>query len=389
MMASTFVLILGLFDTAISTARCLKKTGVQIYGLDYNPFQPGFHSRIIKTELTPDPRKDENIWITFILEWIKKSGKHFILFPTSDEFVLLTARHNKELSQYCSFIVPTLYTIETIISRMQQFNMAKASELKVPSYIDGKQISASQAPQELEYPLVVKPADIIRWKKFYYSKGFILQSPDEWEKRIEDIKSKKIPFIVQNIITGDNSNNYEVNSLFLPNGKLYQHSIRKVRQYPDRFGTASCIEYIVMPNLEAMAAKFIRDLNLIGFSNIEFKFHQADGEFYYIETNPRVWQQVNFSAKMGINFPRLYLDFLQNQLNFYIPNLKNKGKWVDFLPDILFWKKYRKIYQLSIFALITSWFPIKATGLFSITDPLPFLYELKSKKIHNRKNITK
>lgn len=380
------VLLLGLYDTAIMTARCFKRTSIPVFGMDYNTTKLGFKSKLIHSTICPDPKINEKLWLDFLLNWFQKHQQKVVIIPTSDEFALLCAKYQKELNPFVLSLIPDLNSLHAIIERDLQFNAAKECNIPVPDFITYNEIENHELSDELVFPLAIKPVNTVEWKKQMNNKGFIAENLNSYTEIINELKEKKLRFLVQEMIHGENENNYEVNSLFFPSGKIFQHSIQKIRQYPDRFGTATSIKNCIHPEIEKMAADYIRHLNLVGFTNIEFKYYQSDGKYYYIETNTRVWLQVNFSAKIGINFPLFYYNQLtqnDNEENFKIASLKN-GVWVDFLADLLFWKKYRKLYKINFFTFIRSWFPLRATGLFSISDPKPIITELRSKKIFKR-----
>lgn len=384
------LLLLGLFDTSIMTARCFNKEGIQVYGMDYEKKHLGFYSKDIIAIEVPDPNIDEKEWFHFVLGWLKKQANNskFIVIPTSDLFVQLYVKYEVLLSDYCSALMPNQFSVETIIRRDQQFLAASECGIYVPPYVVGNGKLNIVSHHHLNYPLAIKPLDSPQWKRYFNNKGFVVYNTQELNDIMTQLRGKDIDYIIQTIIEGDNRNNYEVNSLYLPDNNIIQHSIRKIRQYPDRFGTATCIEVCKMPEIEQLATQLISKLNLVGFSNIEFKYNKIDGKFYYIETNPRVWLQVNFSKNIGINFPKLYYNFLANKQ--LIPKdlvIKN-GKWVDFLPDLLYWLKYKKKYSITLLHFIRSWMPIRSTSLFSIRDPKPFLKDLRliDRILHKRTN---
>lgn len=383
-MKSINILLFGLFDTAIMTARCFKDLDVAVYGMDYEPNHLGFSSRIIKSIKVPSPKENEKNWLNFVLEWMDNSGLSFVLIPTADEFVQLCSRYYHELSKYCLALVPESKIIDNILERDQQFNSAVNCGLNVPAFIVANKVITEVTKSGLRYPLAVKPINVTEWKQKINQKGFVINTEQELHEVIDQLESKHVRYLVQNVIEGDNTCNFEVNSLYLPDGTLVQHVIRKIRQYPDGFGTATCIEPVSNPYLKELAAKYIRYLNIIGFSNIEFKLNPDDNKYYYIETNARVWLQVNFSRKLGINFPVLYYNVLiGNDIN-KNNSVTKQGKWVDFLPDLLFWKKYHKNYNLTFLKFILSWFPVISTCLISVADPIPFLKDLKIKTRINR-----
>jgi len=376
-LSNTKVLLLGLFDTAIMTARCFKGAKIDIYGMDYDEKLSGFSSRIIKSIKVPNPKDDEKIWLEFVLNWLRKSNNRFVIIPTSDEFVELIVRYYENLSEFCSALLPWHQTINKIIDRERQFEAAIDCGINVPYFISNAVFSKMGINNKLKYPIAIKPLNITEWKRVFSNKGFVIENEKVLSNTINLLANKNVRYLIQNIIEGDNSLNYEVNSLYLPDGRLFQHSIRKIRQYPNRYGTATCIEACSNPVIEKLASEFVLRNNIIGFSNIEFKFHKDDNKYYYIETNTRVWLQVNFSAKLGLNFPMMYYQYLTTGKIDNNISVAKTGKWVDFLADILFWIKYREKEKITLFYFITSWFPIKSTGLFSVTDPLPFFKDLK------------
>jgi predicted ATP-grasp superfamily ATP-dependent carboligase len=369
------ILLLGLFDTAISTAHCFRKQQIEIFGMDYKTEHLGFKSNRIKSITLPNPSINKSETLNFILNWIKTLKSKPVIIPTSDEFIQFCSEYNKLLSEVALFLLPGANAIETIIDRESQFKSVTNCGIKVPELLQVDKLNS----ERINYPVAIKPANVNEWKKAMKNKGFLIRNKIEFEKAFQEVQNSKVHFLVQKVIDGENSNNFEVNSLYLPNGKIYQHSIQKIRQYPDKFGTATAIKVVENQYIEQLSKKLILEQGLFGFTNIEFKFNSDDGMYYYIETNARVWLQVNFSKKIGLNFPLLYYNYLVgNQVEPKL-DMKYKGVWVDILPDLLFFLKYRKSKKIRFINYIRSLIPIASTGLMNMTDPLPILVELKRK----------
>lgn len=356
------------------TARCFRRSKVPIYGLDYEGRNLGFFSRLIYSEIMP-PTDDELVWLDFLLTWLQRLNNYVVLIPTTDEFVFLTAKYQNELSKYAYSLIPSYLTLNTIIQRDRQFTFASQCGLNIPRYIRGPIESIEEV--NLKFPIVVKPSNAPEWRKAFNHKGVIIHKAEHLEQALDLINKQAVGYLIQEIIRGDNRNNYEVNSLFLPNGEYYRHVIRKIRQLPDEYGTATCIEAFQNEELAVFTESYIRKMNLLGFTNIEFKYSQETKRYYYIETNPRVWLQVNFSSSLGLNLPMLYYYFLTGSHPVTAHVIQNKGKWVDPAPDFLYFLRNRKQKKLSFTKWLKDWLPIKSFGLFSFQDPYPFLKEYK------------
>jgi len=385
-MAKIPVLLLGLHETAIMTARCFSQAGIKIHGMDYNNDQVGFYSNQIKAFKMPSPAQNERDWLNYMQEWLTKSREKFVLIPTSDEFIMLAAKYKYELADHVFGLLPDYNVISSIVNRDIQFALAARSGIPVPSYVVGP-LKFDEI--RLRYPLAIKPIDTLEWRRYFNNKGFVVENQNELKSAIVQVNKYDVRYMVQEIITGGNTNNYEINSLYLPNGEYFNHSIRKIRQLPDQFGTATCIEANSNRRIEILAEKFIKKIGLYGFSNLELKYDKVTDQFYYIEINPRVWLQVNFTAKLGQNYPLMYYKYVTGESSYRIDKIHIVGKWIDPIPDFLFYLRYRKRDKIKFRQWLRDWFPLRCTGgLLSFLDPCPFLKEyqfgirfLKIKKV--------
>lgn len=367
-------MLLGLTDTAIMTARCFKGSGITVYGLDSQADNSGFASLLIKSDHMPNT-ENESEWLAFMLKWLGGFSQKFVLIPTSDEYALLSAKYADQLEKFTYSLLPPLNELQTITERNRQFESVQQCGISVPRFVIGPIDNIEKL--FLNFPLAIKPLNSPEWKKIFNIKGFVVKCREELQRSLEIVNQTSARYLVQEIIIGDTRNNYEVNSLYLPNGDYFSHTIRKVHQLPDGFGTATLIETSPNTEVEKLAEKYIRKTNLYGFSNIEFKRDEATGEYFYIETNPRVWLQVNFSAYAGVNFPLMYYSHLTTGKVFSSRSQLRDGKWVDPAPDLLYFIRYRKIKKLKLRNFIRDWCSAKAIGLLSIYDPLPILKEYK------------
>ena len=100
------VFILGLFETGVLTAKCLSSYKIKIYGFDYNKNNIGFKSRLLKSYEIPDPNKNEDLFINFLVDKAELCKEKPILIPASDEFVFYLNKNRELLENYLLFLLP-------------------------------------------------------------------------------------------------------------------------------------------------------------------------------------------------------------------------------------------------------------------------------------------
>ena len=70
-------------------------------------------------------------------------------------------------------------------------------------------------------------------------------------------------------------------------------------------------ESLWIEELVESALELLRALGFAGIAQVEFKRDAGDGQFKFIEVNPRLWQWHELAASCGVDLPWIaYLDLL-------------------------------------------------------------------------------
>lgn len=368
------VFILSLFDTGLLTARILKKHKIKVFGFDYSKKQPGFRSNASHAQVCPSPFPEPENLTRFLISKIDDQAIKPVLIPASDEFVRFVNHQRDELGRYFNFLLPEKETIHQFLNKANQLQTASDSGLDVPEWFDQNKVP--QIKPEF-FPVIIKPVDS-KWKKHFNNKGFVVENMDAYNSCIAKINQADVAYFVQKIIDPQKLNNFEINILYLGPEKYYIQTIQKIRQFPDNYGSATCTETCSMPFLEAITLEFVKKNNLYGFSNTEFKFDAENEKYYFIETNLRVWLQIDLTEAQNQNFALLYYqyfypDFCQQTTTC---SNKTKVKWVDLFSDFLSYRQQNKSIW-SFFPWLKSIRKASSYGIVSLSDPLPFLYDIQ------------
>ena len=122
----------------------------------------------------------------------------------------------------------------------------------------------------------------------------------------------RYPSLIQEKISGPGTGLF---TLYDKNRHLAIFSHQRVREKPPS-GGVSVVCQSVLPD-EEMIDSADRLLSAVGFTGVamvEFKRDVKDGRAKLMEINGRFWGSLQLAIACGIDFPGLYLDYLQGNL---------------------------------------------------------------------------
>ncbi len=373
-------LVLGMFETGLAVGRSLGRNGIKVYGLDFNK-DIGFYSKYIKGEICPHPINEEKRFIEFLVSFGKNIGVKPVLFITSDDYLNSVSKNVEYLDRYFYINLPDNSLLKQITNKYKQYQLAEKNLIPVPYTFqpDSKKDIDLIVNKKL-FPYFIKALDVTLWRKVFggTKKGFIVKNEEELRKVLSEIISKGIKVIVQEVISGEDTNHFKYCTYISKRGKPILHfTLQKIRQYPIHFGVGSCVKSIENKELEKLGEKFFKYIGFTGVGSAEFKLDNKDGKFKLIELNPRYWQQNSLAEKCGMNFPiNQYQDSIGEKLK-ESRNFKNGIKWVNIYMDFSSYLSYRKEKTLKFFNWLRSLSGQKIFSDFTWDDIKPALYEIR------------
>jgi D-aspartate ligase len=277
----------------LAAIRSLGRAGIPVVAVDHRPSALGFRSRYAEVRLSPS-RSDREGFIGFLHEL----GEG-VVFPTND-FDLETLARNQDVLGL-EFPFPGWDVLAAVQDKRRQLAAAERANLSVPRF-------TAEPTDELGYPILVKPAQPVAFRKRFGVKAFRCGTRAELDRRFEDAREFN-PF-VQEWIPGGDDTLFTVGSYLARDGEpLALFSGRKLLQTPREIGTARVAEARWLPKLVDEALRLLRELGLWGISQVEFKRDARDGHFKLIEVNPRLWEWHGLAMACGVDLPRIaYLD---------------------------------------------------------------------------------
>lgn len=246
------------------------------------------------------------------------AGKLAFLVTCGDFYARIVSEHKAELEQW--FYTPVVdYAVLDFVTQKQNFyETCEKIGMSYPKtrYLDCADASAEVDDAGLSYPLVAKPSNSAAYHYAEFEgkqKVFIVQTPEELRRIYRALQGSCYDksLIVQEFIPGDDSHMYAVyayadkdsNPVFMVCGHVGLED-----HHPQAIGNAVAIAPERCPEVEAAAARFLKEVGYHGMCCFDAKFDARDGSYRFLEVNARPGRSSWLVLLSGINFAQIQVE---------------------------------------------------------------------------------
>jgi D-aspartate ligase len=372
--------ILGLDElVGLQTARILSRRGIPVIGIAKWPRNHACRTRHVKRLIIADTYSEE------VLPVLVALGKTFrqkaVLVPCIDETVLLVSRHRAELDPYFLFALPEAPVVEMLADKEQFFRFALRENLPIPkTFLVTSREEAAAAAAGIRYPCIIKPSLKSRlWWLTLQTKALIVADASELLAAYDRVGKLAKVLIVQEYIRGGEGALFSSNCYYGRGGdRLVTFIAKKIRQWPPLTGFTSlgeeCRNDIVLEESNLLFGK----VPYWGLGYLEVKRDEVSGEHLIIEANiGRPTGRSALAEGCGVELLyTMYCDLVGLPLPANRTQTYRGGKWIQIINDMksawFFWRRG----ELTIPEYVRSLRGIKVFAIWSLSDPLPFLFDV-------------
>ncbi len=303
------------------------------------------------------------------------------LFPCTDGSVLQISDCRSQLQEQFLFRLPEAETVRTLTDKRAFHALAlqHGFHLPVTRWLNSRD-EALQAIGQMPYPCVLKPAmKTPEWEVRTKAKAFKIGSPSQLLEAYDRCSAWGVALVAQQWIEGGDEDLYSCNCYFDRSGQpLVTFVAKKLRQWPPRVGT-SCLGQECR-NDEALqqTLRFFRIASLRGLGYLELKRDRRNGRSYLIEPNiGRPTGRSAIAEAGGVDLLHTaYCEMTGQPLPANRSQQYGGVKWVFLRRDLQSACHYWRRGELSLAEWWKSWRGRKAFALWSLSDPLPFFFDL-------------
>ena len=154
---------------------------------------------------------------------------------------------------------------------------------------------------------------------------------------------------------------------------------KKIRVVPPGKGSASFVQLVNIPEIDAQCEQFLMNMSYRGICGIEVKYDARDKKYKLIEINPRYGLWEDIGIPVGIDLAKEAVDDLYGDSLTKKKPTSFKQKWVALHRDIPVYPAYRKESNLGFFSWLHSlqW-PIVVNDFPLFTDMPYALHNAKA-----------
>lgn len=352
-----------LYRSAIPAIYSLKRLGEEIVAVttDKHPNPPAFHSRHINERVVLPSNEAE--YKDALISLCKKYSMPVIL-PIGVFTLNIIASNIDEFKKVAYFAVSE----KSILDRLNDKKEAKA--LAVESGLDVPRITSS-------FPAVVKPFCGEKFGLKASERYKIVTNENELKSAIEHFSAYDGDPIVEEYIDGDGVGVSVVIGCDGIERSAFCH--RRLSEYPSSGGPSSSLVTFKDDAIIEQSVKMLRLAGFVGIAMLEYKLY--NGKYFFLEVNPRIWGSFGATYKADSDFLKGYLAGAKGEVYPFSPIYKQKK--IKFLPNILAsslsYMKSGKI-KMGFKVLCDGLNPFVPNAIFSITDPLPAIFDLFRKR---------
>jgi D-aspartate ligase len=361
----------------LGIARSLGRRGIPVCVID-DEISIARVSRFVGEAIrVPSLRTEQDLLDALALARGRLGLSGWVLYPTREENVVGIAANRDDLRQDFRVPTPGLTSIQHAWDKREVYSLAERLSIPVPRTWFPRS-EEDLAAIEVDAPVVLKPA--IKEHFFYatHAKAWRANTAAEllaaFRRATEIIPASEV--IVQEMIPGGGEQQFAYCAFFREGRPVASMTVRRRRQHPSDFGRASTyVETISLPEIAEPSCRFLTDIGYYGLAELEYKRDPRDGVCKLLDVNARTWGYHSLGGAAGVDFP--YLLF-RDQVGAPVEEAHARPgvRWIRLNTDVPNALRDIRAGRLRLGEYLRSFRGVRTEAVFSVSDPLPGLYEI-------------
>jgi len=283
----------------LGAVRSLHKADVPTVVVMMDPWEPVRASRYGRKILVPKS-SDTDAAILDVLSGIEGEPTP-VLIPTSDHLTYFVSKHRAQLEKRFRCCIPPDSAIQTVLDKAKDTQLFQGTGIPLPRTVQALPASPADLIRELGLPLIIKPRTFVD-KETLGWRNVIIRSLADADTFYKENRARFSSVIAQELIPGPDDTLWEAICLYDEKSEIARaFTFRKLSTMPAHYGATARGISERNAALVDLAAAVGKRLGYIGIGDIDVKYDARDGQYKYLELNPRLGLCHYFGTRCGIN----------------------------------------------------------------------------------------
>jgi predicted ATP-grasp superfamily ATP-dependent carboligase len=321
---------------SLVSMRSLGQRGLAVVALEAGQRVPAFSSRWCQQGIVAPVESGTQAYLDFVEQCLERT-KARVLISSSDSTVALIRQHRERLEKHTAIALAHDPALAIAINKEQTLEIARQLGLQIPRGVTVSSLhDVTMALKEIGLPAVIKPIESWSWDGSQDGgarfASRLVTSADEARIAVEDLTRLGGTTLFQQFLTGRR----EAISLLYAKGEVHASFAQWAKRTEPQLGGTSVLRQSIAlpPDTGAQAEHLVREIDLEGYSEVEFRRDSA-GTPFLMEINPRLSASVEIAVRSGVDFPTLLYQWASGER---IDTVKSYrvGGWMRYLKgDIM------------------------------------------------------
>lgn len=370
------VVLLGGEGIALSIARSLGPTGVPVYALGNERYDPVRRSRHCTSFVHVG--SGEGVQSRY-LDWLERGPEGSVILPCNDDGLELVARHRRRLVDLGYIpIEANDDVLLAMLDKEQTYALAQRLGIATPKVFMVRDREALDAViDDVVFPCALKPVHSHHFSRHFgvRTKVFVTTGREELLRTYQRLSPLGVELMITEIVPGGDDAYCSYYSYLDEDGTpLFHFTKQKLRQFPTGFGLACYQVTRWDPEVAEQGLRFFQGVGLRGIGNVEFKRDERDSRLVLIECNHRFTAANEVVRLAGIDLARITYDRLVGRHVAPIVSFREGVRMWHAAEDVCALVALRRNGQLTVRAWVASLFHRQHMPVFRWTDPRPALF---------------
>src|SRR3990172_6782696 len=240
MSSKTPVLVLCCHVSGLAVIRALGLKGIESIGLKYERTDFADVSRYVREVVAvPHPRTEEARFVD-LLNSKRCDWAGALIIDTDDNGAVALSKHKDELWRHYRIVTAEWDVMRRFLEKKEAYKLAEEAGVPHPKNFAPKSMEElREVVGQMEYPCILKPVRGHEFVARFGMKNFIVESEREALERFELCLQERQDVMLQEAITGPETNLYKMQTYMNSKGFLSAKFFwNKIRQHPPMFGVA-------------------------------------------------------------------------------------------------------------------------------------------------------